>query len=79
MQQRRQRKPETATWTEINRVVIRTRPEQTGLAKNSPPEPPAAQSSQEDARSVGDELQGVYIISVAARILAMHPQTLRKY
>ena len=26
-----------------------------------------------------EELQGVYIISVAARILAMHPQTLRKY
>ncbi len=25
------------------------------------------------------EMQGVYIISVAARILAMHPQTLRKY
>ena len=26
-----------------------------------------------------EEMQGVYIISVAARILAMHPQTLRKY
>ena len=25
------------------------------------------------------EIQGVYIISVAARILEMHPQTLRKY
>ena len=25
------------------------------------------------------ELQGLYIISVAARILEMHPQTLRKY
>jgi MerR family transcriptional regulator/heat shock protein HspR len=25
------------------------------------------------------EVQGVYIISVAARILEMHPQTLRKY
>ena len=25
------------------------------------------------------ELQGVYVISVAARILNMHPQTLRKY
>ena len=25
------------------------------------------------------ELEGVYIISVAARILEMHPQTLRKY
>ena len=26
-----------------------------------------------------DALEGVYIISVAARILEMHPQTLRKY
>ena len=27
----------------------------------------------------GVEFSGVYIISVAARLLAMHPQTLRKY
>ena len=26
-----------------------------------------------------EELQGVYIISVASRMLGMHPQTLRKY
>ena len=26
-----------------------------------------------------EEIQGVYIISVAARLLSMHPQTLRKY
>ena len=26
-----------------------------------------------------EQIQGVYIISVAARILNMHPQTLRKY
>ena len=35
-----------------------------------------------DAEMAGDDtqhVQGVYIISVAARILAMHPQTLRKY
>ena len=31
------------------------------------------------AGSGRQEMQGVYIISVAARILAMHPQTLRKY
>ncbi len=30
-------------------------------------------------REVPAEQQGVYIISVAARILSMHPQTLRKY
>lgn len=26
-----------------------------------------------------EEIEGLYIISVAARLLAMHPQTLRKY
>ena len=41
--------------------------------------------SQSDPRATrreeaaGAELEGVYIISVAARILDMHPQTLRKY
>ena len=30
-------------------------------------------------RQGSEQLDGVYIISVAARILEMHPQTLRKY
>lgn len=38
----------------------------------APGHPPGHQGDEE-------ELQGVYIISVAARILEMHPQTLRKY
>ena len=46
-----------------------TRPENTAL---SPTQPPV----DDDAVI---EVQGVYIISVAARILDMHPQTLRKY
>ncbi|MCH8297723.1 MAG: MerR family transcriptional regulator [Chloroflexi bacterium] len=46
-----------------------TRPETTGLAP--------AQPAAEDEAVI--EMQGVYIISVAARILEMHPQTLRKY
>ena len=46
-----------------------TRPESTDLS----PAPPAA----EDEAVI--DVQGVYIISVAARILDMHPQTLRKY
>ena len=29
--------------------------------------------------SVPEQMEGVYIISVASRILEMHPQTLRKY
>ncbi len=32
-----------------------------------------------DRRQQYDRVQGVYIISVAARVLNMHPQTLRKY
>ena len=46
-----------------------TRPETTDLS----PVRPAA----EDGTVI--EMEGVYIISVAARILDMHPQTLRKY
>ena len=46
-----------------------TRPENTGLTP--------AQPAAEDEAVI--EMQGVYIISVAARILDMHPQTLRKY
>ena len=52
-----------------------------------PPPPPAAADLAETAAPGPDgstaapdtEMQGVYIISVAARILDMHPQTLRKY
>ena len=46
---------------------------------------PGASAGRHDAQSNGraeefdSELEGVYIISVAARILDMHPQTLRKY
>ena len=39
------------------------------------PEPPRREPSAE----VALEQEGLYIISVAARILSMHPQTLRKY
>ena len=38
-----------------------------------------AQPAEEGVNPAGFEVQGVYIISVAARILEMHPQTLRKY
>ena len=43
------------------------------LAKADAPEPDGS------AAAPDTEMQGVYIISVAARILDMHPQTLRKY
>ena len=40
---------------------------------------PRAVGAQEAAPDAPAEQEGVYIISVAARILRMHPQTLRKY
>lgn len=49
-----------------------TRPENTDL---SPVEPAVPSAGNEPVI----EVQGVYIISVAARILDIHPQTLRKY
>ena len=52
----------------INSIPIPIRPEHLELARKKEQAPP----------DVG-ELKGVYIISVAARLLAMHPQTLRKY
>lgn len=63
----------------IRSQPVPQRPAQTSLSK-TPGNEPAAQSKragEADERSVS--LEGVYIISVAARILDMHPQTLRKY
>ena len=40
-------------------------------------DPRRRQASSEQVTS--EQIEGVYIISVAARILEMHPQTLRKY
>jgi MerR family transcriptional regulator/heat shock protein HspR len=38
-----------------------------------------AQRQEPDANVEDEATQGVYVISVTARILHMHPQTLRKY
>ena len=54
-------------------------------AAGSPAESQARASQARESRAAESkgtpmvEIQGVYIISVAARILEMHPQTLRKY
>ena len=53
-------------------------PEDTGLARN-PVEGTGDAGHNVEPDGFGFEVQGVYIISVAARILDMHPQTLRKY
>ena len=42
--------------------------------------PPTAENNLiDDTPTSAGEMEGVYIISVAARLLEMHPQTLRKY
>ena len=79
--------------TQQRRVQIRQRVEIEAIPeRETPPHPadssPAAsrdrQASSLPASSGMDDeaemqMEGVYIISVAARILDMHPQTLRKY
>ncbi len=62
------------------RPRVENRPKTLGQAPPSRPEATdlsPAQSAAEDEAVI--EMQGVYIISVAARILDIHPQTLRKY
>ena len=64
------------------RFKVRERPvppqaPQEHLMKKAPA--PTSHSLEEDEGNPIMEFQGVYIISVAARILDMHPQTLRKY
>jgi MerR family transcriptional regulator/heat shock protein HspR len=56
------------------RIPIRIRPDQSSLAPQGRPKL-ARQAKGEES----GELKGLYIISVAARLLEMHPQTLRKY
>ena len=53
-------------------------PESTELQPASPGQPSSTQQGQQE-NGFDAGLEGVYIISVAARILDMHPQTLRKY
>jgi len=56
-------------------LTINSRPE--NLALDIPVAP--KQGSEQEDHPGEQEIQGVYIISVAARLLEMHPQTLRKY
>ena len=53
-------------------IPIKARPDDLALEAQR-------QSPRKRSDSPDQEVQGVYIISVAARLLAMHPQTLRKY
>lgn len=62
---------------------IPSRPDDTALAPapaaRPAPGPPDADAAAAPTPEEAMRLEGVYIISVAARILDMHPQTLRKY
>ena len=68
----------------INQVRIRISTEGRSLAPRGPSQGggnmrPEAPSAEGDGPQGVEGFQGVYIISVAARLLEMHPQTLRKY
>ena len=54
-----------------------TRERVSGGAARTPPRPESGRIGAGSERNTMQE--GVYVISVAARILDMHPQTLRKY
>ena len=60
-----------------------TRPQHTSISPANRPDagPGSDRASvpEEDKENVEMQVEGLYIISVAARILDMHPQTLRKY
>ena len=63
--------------TKVPPQPVPSRPEHSTLTKSAKPSEPALGEVEEIDRALG--IEGVYIISVAARILEMHPQTLRKY
>ena len=72
-------RPQVGEQTRIPSQAPPGRPDQTSLAR---PETPRSPRSEPPGAATDDQvrwMEGVYIISVAARILAVHPQTLRKY
>ena len=65
--------------TRIPSQPLPVRPAQAALARTEMNQPAEADEKTAATEEQTLEVEGVYIISVAARILAMHPQTLRKY
>lgn len=72
-------KTQTEDIARLRSQPVPQRPAQTSLSKVPDNEfaVPGKRAGDADERAV--TLEGLYIISVAARILDMHPQTLRKY
>jgi len=60
-------------WPNEQEIALRRTRQDLEVTRRSP-EGPAGEREQDT-----EELRGLYIISVAARLLQMHPQTLRKY
>ena len=72
-------RPQVRDKTRIPYQPPPSRSEQVSLAR---PQPSPALEDESQELNAEDQvmlMEGVYIISVAARILDMHPQTLRKY
>ena len=61
---------------QIPYVRLKVRPEHAALARRRESKSPLKEQENSHRQQ---EAQGVYVISVAARLLEMHPQTLRKY
>jgi len=76
MPNRDKRKVEQQAMPRIESIPIRLRPEHLELARKKEQ---AAHPVEERSSSEVRDFKGVYIISVASRLLDMHPQTLRKY
>ena len=75
-----QRRVQTRQQTESSPLPgqeIPSRPADTSISPARQPETSGPETSSADDAVL--QMEGVYIISVAARILDMHPQTLRKY
>ena len=70
--------PKADEATKVPSQPLPSRPEHSSLASERAPGA-RAPGSDEDVVDPALGIDGVYIISVAARILEMHPQTLRKY
>mgnify|MGYP001588087809 CR=1 FL=1 len=67
---------------EQTRIPPQAPPERTDQTSPARPKTPESPRSEPPSAATDDQvrwMEGVYIISVAARILDVHPQTLRKY
>jgi MerR family transcriptional regulator/heat shock protein HspR len=72
-------RPKVRSDTDISSQHPPQRPRDAPLSRNQPGQTSGALPKVRVTVDPDLELSGVYIISVAARILDMHPQTLRKY